>query len=848
MSNHEQSAPSQPTYVMRNTDGKGKEPVSQARGGPASDTALREYSDKNYNQLLPLIAEKFNEEKERNEKLKGVTARLNFGGSFGTSRYSESRMMSTREHEKRHRSRHSCSPRPSPNNYNQRSYSRCTEAFLESEDSEGGKWKAKSKKKRFGRKEDDLSQPWVCEEIHPFTPRIRYFYFPKTRMPSHIRTYDGSKDQEDHLKIFQAAAKMKRWAMPTWCHMFNFTLTGNARKKYIKDPIELHNIKQRDRESTKEFVRRYKLESRDVNGAPECMRISGFMHGITNPKLIKHLHDKKTKNSGRNDESNHIFSLGEVAASNHERKKLFPSWKQQEEIFFPPLGEYEGIEGPMIIEAEIGGNCIHRMYVDGGSASEILYEHCFNRLHPVFKNQLVPAITLLIGFSGEVIWPIRQIQLVVTIRDEEHFASAWMNFMVVSMMVPLECVMVSRPEKNPSDTKPIVEERVKLEDVRRFQRLKQSMPKRWLSAIKNRLECGISVRIPFQMLPGRIQRLSSYTNGKRGRRKNSVHHKLRGRNVLRDKVNTKGLKVCPNKVDAVLSLPSPKCLKDVQKLNGKLTSLNRALRGLELNYTSMENFKLALVHNNGFGARQILTNPKGVEFTYALRFRFDTTNNEAKYEALIAGLRIAEQMGVKDLQENVDLRLVANQVYKTYIAKKVEMIRYLEKVRTLTNSFKVFSIRQIPRSENKKADALSKIASTSFAHLSKQVLVEELKEKSLNPQTNGLVKRANRSLGEGIKARLDARSKNWIEELPHILWAHRTMIKSSNGDTPFSLTYEIEAVIPAEIGMPTFKTAKVDLVRNNEPLEINLDFLEERERKEQYVKLRVKQKWKNTTI
>nr|GFD10981.1 hypothetical protein [Tanacetum cinerariifolium] len=46
---------------------------------------------------------------------------------------------------------------------------------------------------------------------------------------------------------------------------------------------------------------------------------------------------------------------------------------------------------------------------------------------------------------------------------------------------------------------------------------------------------------------------------------------------LRYKVNTKGLKVCPDKVDAVLSLASPKCLKDVQKLKGKLASLNRFL-------------------------------------------------------------------------------------------------------------------------------------------------------------------------------------------------------------------------------------------------------------------------------
>ncbi|GJR93031.1 reverse transcriptase domain-containing protein [Tanacetum coccineum] len=47
--------------------------------------------------------------------------------------------------------------------------------------------------------------------------------------------------------------------------------------------------------------------------------------------------------------------------------------------------------------------------------------------------------------------------------------------------------------------------------------------------------------------------------------------------LLGYKVNTKGLKVCPDKVDVVLSLPSPKCLKDVQKLNGKLASLNRFL-------------------------------------------------------------------------------------------------------------------------------------------------------------------------------------------------------------------------------------------------------------------------------
>ncbi|GJX22925.1 reverse transcriptase domain-containing protein [Tanacetum coccineum] len=97
-----------------------------------------------------------------------------------------------------------------------------------------------------------------------------------------------------------------------------------------------------------------------------------------------------------------------------------------------------------------------------------------------------------------------------------------------------------------------------------------------------------------------------------------------------------------------------------------------------------------------------------------------------------------------------------------------------------------------------------------------------------HPQSNRLEERANRSLGEGIKARLGEGNKNWIEGLPHVLWAHRTMIKSSHGDTPFSLTYGTEAVIPAEIGMPTYRTAAVDAVHNDEELQLNLDLLEER--------------------
>ncbi|GJU59699.1 reverse transcriptase domain-containing protein [Tanacetum coccineum] len=1294
MSNHKQSAPSQPTSAVRNTVGRGKEPTPQDRGGPSSDAALREYCDKNYNQLLPIIAEKFIKEKEKNKKLKEVKARLNFDGSTKTSRYSESRTMST----KRDRSR---SPKPKEkgggvfkrlgsrgrsvsarsDSHNQSFYSKYTDALSKSKDSEGGHWKSRSKKKKLN------------------------------KMPSHIKTYDGSEDLEDHLKNFQTTAKTEWWAMPTWCHMFNFTLTESARvwfddlpfelidsyddlkkaflenylqqKKCIKDPIELHNIKQQDGESMEDFVRRYKLDSKDVKGALECMRISGFVHGITNPELIKRLHDKTPKTVDEMMRVTTSILRGEVATSNHKRKKSFPPWKQQESshrqnfkkggfqsqqrlerkqdrftlltktpkeifalekgkfkapppmttpeqpkaakkgeplrkdkalavlmvqswervsrqkitqsfssnptIFFPLLDENEGTEGTMIIEVEIGGHCIHRMYVDGGSALEILYEHCFTRLRLEIKNQLVQATTPLIGFSAKIIWPIRQIHLLVKIGDDDHSTSAWMNFVVVrspspyngiigrpgvrklqavpliaygmlklsveegvitlksSRLVPLECALVSRSEGTLPANKPTVEERIKVVINPEYPEQTVMIGSTLTEECRNKL-CGLLQRnldifawkpadmtgVPRHIAEHRL----NVRKGCSPRLVDKAFHKQIGRNlevyvddlviksrtedeIVRDieetfqtlreinmklnpkkctfgieegmflgyKVSTRGLKVCPDKVDAVLSLPSPKCLKDVQKLNGKLASLNRflaksaekslpffktlkkctkksdfcwtaeaeeafkqmkrliaelpmliapmekeelivylaatketvsavlmkereakqmpvyfvsrALRGPKINYTSMEKLVLALVHakedspdtlmeeveelpepwilvtdgsscTDGSGSRLILTNPEGMEFTYALRFRFDAINNEAEYEALISRLKIAEQMGVKNLQANVDSQLVANQVNGTYVAKETDMIRYLEKVNTLTSSFKAFSIKQVPRSENKKADALSKIASTSFAHLSKQVLVEELKEKSIRPlQANYVLREIHEgscSMHAGTRSVMakalrigyywptmheDARTlirachdcqvhkpvprnpqqklspitspwpfykwridiagpflegpgkvkflivvidyfTKWIEAKPvatitgnqikKFVWdnivcrfglpgeiildngkqfqdnpfkdwceklcicqyfasvkhprtnglverANRSLregIKASNGDTPFSLTYGTEAVIPAEIGMPTLRTAKADLVQNNEALEINLDLLKER--------------------
>ncbi|GJQ90430.1 reverse transcriptase domain-containing protein [Tanacetum coccineum] len=136
-------------------------------------------------------------------------------------------------------------------------------------------------------------------------------------------------------------------------------------------------------------------------------------------------------------------------------------------------------------------------------------------------------------------------------------------------------------------------------------------------------------------------------------------------------------------------------------------------------------------NKGGLGAELILKNPDGVEFTYALRFEFKALNNEAKYEALLAGLRIADSMGVRGIEAFLDSKLVENQMIDLYQAKEDAMQRYLSKSKDLITCFETFSITQVLRIQNKQADALSKMASVSFAHLTKKVLVEILLCKSI---------------------------------------------------------------------------------------------------------------------
>nr|GEZ32595.1 reverse transcriptase domain-containing protein [Tanacetum cinerariifolium] len=245
--------------------------------------------------------------------------------------------------------------------------------------------------------------------------------------------------------------------------------TKSTQKKYVKDPVEIHNIKQRDEETIEDFMKRFKIETRRMKGALECMWIFGFMHGINNPELTKRLNEHVLKTMEEMKITTTAFIRGkswplarrramcpgshktnlrgihikglifetrmgiaknrkkEAAAKDKPtaiylvrswqrtvKQKVTQSFEQGKEIVFPPLTTSNGTEGPLIIEAEIGRHIIHRI--------DYIADWVQWRDYMAARTTKTPSDH----------------------RRCTHSTKAWMNFMVVKSLSPYNGI-IGRP-------------------------------------------------------------------------------------------------------------------------------------------------------------------------------------------------------------------------------------------------------------------------------------------------------------------------------------------------------------------------------------------------------------------
>jgi ribonuclease HI len=117
------------------------------------------------------------------------------------------------------------------------------------------------------------------------------------------------------------------------------------------------------------------------------------------------------------------------------------------------------------------------------------------------------------------------------------------------------------------------------------------------------------------------------------------------------------------------------------------------------------------VMKTGAGAGLLFISPLGEHMRYAVHLQFPVSNNMAEYEALLCGLRIAIETGIKRLNVRGDSQLVIDQVMKNASCHDDKMEAYCNVVRALEDKFYGIELNHVPRRYNEEADELAKIAS-----------------------------------------------------------------------------------------------------------------------------------------
>jgi ribonuclease HI len=113
----------------------------------------------------------------------------------------------------------------------------------------------------------------------------------------------------------------------------------------------------------------------------------------------------------------------------------------------------------------------------------------------------------------------------------------------------------------------------------------------------------------------------------------------------------------------------------------------------------------------GEGAGLLFISPLGEHMRYAVRLHFPTSNNMAEYEALLCGLRIAIETGIKRLDVRGDSQLVIDQVMKNASCHDDKMEAYCKVVQALEDKFYGIELNHVSHRFNEEADELAKIAS-----------------------------------------------------------------------------------------------------------------------------------------
>nr|GEW49265.1 hypothetical protein [Tanacetum cinerariifolium] len=592
------------------------------------------------------------------------------------------------------------------------------------------------------------------------------------KMPSYFGPYDGKGDPNNFLHLFEGAIHMQKLLMLIAYHMFTYTLKDFARicwnspkagiilnyedlkdkfrshlsqqKKYTKTHLAVHNIEQREGESTRAFITRYTDDTLQILGLQEEQRISGFVHSLRTRSLVEHLStDLPSTYKGLMEKTYTWVEAREVdtnGASNDQRERFIKSVKKSKgnsrhrkgckKLLIHPQRYSEASDCEICL-----GQLLH--LVKGIKKKE--------QSHLTSHEEKAERIKARHPLKHLYLWP-----------DSPH------NMLLRRTVMQRMGIVVSTIHgaikfhtKKGIRTVLLIDEAN--EGTKRTKSIPATSKERVLSCVNAEERIIVNDNIPTKRLLG--FRLKCFLDTYKGYHQIQMAEEDKdkttfypGEGVYCYKKMSFGLKnagaTYQRLVDKVFSHQigsnleayvddmvikstfEKEMLTDKQEtFERKSSQMGNQIREHDIVFLKREeketpsDFLVEIPskdnegkekpnkvpnssskwrlytdeasNSDGSRAGLMLINFEGKEYTYALCFEFETTNNEAEYEALLS----AKQASIKD---------------------------YLQKVKTALRGFEDYTVEHVRRNQNKKEDALSKLASMTFEHLKKEVLVKVL--------------------------------------------------------------------------------------------------------------------------
>ncbi|GJU05654.1 hypothetical protein Tco_1122084 [Tanacetum coccineum] len=353
--------------------------------------------------------------------------------------------------------------------------------------------------------DEDLSKPFKEVLKCPFTRRIIEFSSPGHRMPANAKvmfqqTLDG--------KARAGFDKLPPSSIDNWGDLQKkFLNRFGMLKACAKDPTEISKIIRRANETLPNFKERWVSESNAIPNVPELMQILSFMSSHKCPELsnrfsdnIPKMVDEMLKRVDDYLRSEEAFCNIEFPKGEFQRKETPVQWGQRNDrhqrslygnhhrrqrgregqrnndpqkgkvinmvqchsydrkrkttmidekvmnvpITFPPVLARDLSKEALVMEAEVEGYLVRRIHIDEGASVEIMFEHCFNMLHPATRARLVETQTTVSGFSGEQVKPLGKIELDMCFGGSGLCRRAIMKFTIIPEPSPYN-IILGRP-------------------------------------------------------------------------------------------------------------------------------------------------------------------------------------------------------------------------------------------------------------------------------------------------------------------------------------------------------------------------------------------------------------------